>query len=48
MRFVAVINTFAPDFEEQAGRIMHFIKESGLESSDGTLVMCSRIVMHIA
>ena len=42
MSFVAVINTFAPDFKEQAGRIMHFIRESGLEFSDGTLVMCSR------
>lgn len=42
MTFAAVINTFAPDFAEQAGRIIRFIRESGLEISDGTLVMCSR------
>ena len=42
MKFAAVVNTFAPDFTEQAGKIMHFIRESGLAFNDGILIVCSR------
>ena len=48
MTYAAVINTFDPDCEAQAGRIMHFIKDAGLDQSDGTLVICSRLNGSIA
>ena len=49
MRFAVVVNTFTPDLEVQMGRIMRVIRDTGLDTKDGTLVMCSRLTecIHI-